>query len=178
MASTGTLKPPPGFSSTAKLSEGAPSGGHGRAAWSPCAECLTAPAACRCVKCECLLCLSCFEEVHRASKYMRKHEYELLGPKDLSRKCDRHVDRAVEYYCAQDRTPVCSHCVVMGEHKSHDVYLLEEAAQRLMDDATRLSEEASTLLQSYNDLLDSTSSLILSSHSHENRLVNELKEHF
>lgn len=178
MASTGTLKPPPGFSSTAKLSEGAPSGGHGRAAWSPCAECLTVPAACRCVKCECLLCLSCFEEVHRASKYMRKHEYELLGPKDLSRKCDRHVDRAVEYYCAQDRTPVCSHCVVMGEHKSHDVYLLEEAAQRLMDDATRLSEEASTLLQSYNDLLDSTSSLILSSHSHENRLVNELKEHF
>lgn len=109
---------------------------------------------------------------------MRKHEYELLGPKDPSRNCDRHVDRAVEYYCVQDRTPVCSHCVVMGEHKSHDVYLLEEAAQRLMDDATRLSEEASTLLQSYNDLLDSTSSLIASSHSHETRLVNELKEHF
>ncbi len=40
--------------------------------------------------------------------------------------CEKHEDHCIEYFCLDDNTPICSNCVVMGDHQRHGVTSIEE----------------------------------------------------
>lgn len=143
-----------------------------------CAECATVAASCRCIKCECFMCFACFEEVHKVSKYMRKHQYEPLANTDTSKSCREHVDRPIEYFCLEDERAICAHCVVMGSHKGHTVCLMEERKQKLLEAIAPLSSMAKDALGNIRKTLDLIDTLISKSHSQEDSVVLDLREHF
>ena len=37
-----------------------------------------------------------------------------------------HDSRPIEYFCEDDETPICSRCVIMGDHKGHSIMSMEE----------------------------------------------------
>src|SRR6218665_233465 len=143
-----------------------------------CAECATVAASCRCIKCECFMCFACFEEVHKVSKYMRKHQYEPLANTDTSKSCREHVDRPIEYFCLEDERAICAHCVVMGSHKGHTVCLMEERKQKLLEAIAPLSSMAKDALGNIRKTLDLIDTLISKSHSQEDSVVLDLREPF
>ena len=105
-----------------------------------CAECGTKPATCMCVKCDASMCRPCFEKIHNSSKALRKHEAEAIQSAVEAEPiapaiCETHGGRPIEYFCEDDQTPICSHCVIVGEHKDHAISAMEEknkkAAERI-----------------------------------------------
>jgi hypothetical protein len=41
--------------------------------------------------------------------------------------CDSHPDEKLNFYCLDCRRPVCSHCLILGEHKSHQQTPIDQA---------------------------------------------------
>jgi len=41
--------------------------------------------------------------------------------------CDEHVDEKLSFYCLDCRKPVCSHCLILGEHKGHQQTPIDQA---------------------------------------------------
>ncbi|CAH1225506.1 MID2 [Branchiostoma lanceolatum] len=88
---------------------------------SKCAECTTRNASCRCAKCECDLCGLCFDKVHKVSRTLMRHQASPLTPDGMTSGCQAHDNRIIEFYCQDDKVSICSHCVVMGDHKNHNI---------------------------------------------------------
>ncbi|XP_078698177.1 RING finger protein 17-like isoform X3 [Branchiostoma floridae x Branchiostoma belcheri] len=88
---------------------------------SKCAECNTRNASCRCAKCECDLCGLCFDKVHKVSRTLMRHQASPLTPDGMTSGCQAHNNRIIEFYCEDDKSSICSHCVVMGDHKNHNI---------------------------------------------------------
>ena len=40
--------------------------------------------------------------------------------------CEKHEGRPIEYFCEDDQTAICSHCVIVGEHHDHTIVAMEE----------------------------------------------------
>ena len=40
--------------------------------------------------------------------------------------CSKHDNRPIEYFCEDDNVAICSHCVIMGEHREHAITAMEE----------------------------------------------------
>ncbi|KAK7107702.1 RING finger protein 17-like isoform X2 [Littorina saxatilis] len=103
-----------------------------------CSECHINTATCQCIKCDCLMCRPCFDKVHQMSNSLRKHipvgipnmaipdERLTLLKKTRSRNCSAHEQCQIEYFCKDDNQAICSRCVIMGDHKGHDVQTLED----------------------------------------------------
>ncbi|XP_040197928.1 E3 ubiquitin/ISG15 ligase TRIM25-like [Rana temporaria] len=78
-------------------------------------------------------CLHC--EVSLCDKHLRVHkkspEHILCDPtlSMESRKCSVHK-RILEYYCTEDNTCICVSCSLAGEHRGHQVELLQEASEK------------------------------------------------
>ncbi|XP_073479433.1 tripartite motif-containing protein 14-like [Aquarana catesbeiana] len=76
-------------------------------------------------------CLHC--EVSLCDKHLRVHktspEHVLCDPtlSMESRKCSVH-NKMLEYYCTEDGTCVCVSCSLAGEHRGHQVEMLEDAS--------------------------------------------------
>ncbi|KAM5126938.1 uncharacterized protein ACMZJ9_021002 [Mantella aurantiaca] len=76
-------------------------------------------------------CLHC--EVSLCDKHLRVHkkspEHILTDPTSSleSRKCSVHK-KILEYYCTEDHTCVCVSCTLAGEHRGHQVQMLDEAS--------------------------------------------------
>ncbi|KAM5158150.1 E3 ubiquitin/ISG15 ligase TRIM25-like [Mantella aurantiaca] len=76
----------------------------------------------------CLLC-----EVSLCDKHLRVHkkspEHILTDPTSSleSRKCSVHK-KIMEYYCTEDGTCICVACTLAGEHRGHQVQMLDEAS--------------------------------------------------
>ncbi|XP_076445167.1 RING finger protein 17-like [Babylonia areolata] len=102
-----------------------------------CVECQTS-AHCQCLKCDSVLCIFCFDRVHSSSHSLAKHQPSpleeggpladrlLLHKRSRARNCTTHEHCQIEYFCNQDNQPICSRCVIVGDHKGHDVQTLEE----------------------------------------------------
>lgn len=45
---------------------------------------------------------------------------------EISPVCKLHDGRLIEYYCEDDGVPICSRCVIMGDHKGHNIASMEE----------------------------------------------------
>ncbi|XP_077329996.1 E3 ubiquitin-protein ligase TRIM39-like [Lithobates pipiens] len=78
----------------------------------------------------CLLC-----EVSLCDKHLRVHkkspEHVLCDPtlSMESRKCSVHK-KILEYYCTEDNTCICVSCSLAGEHRGHQVEMLDEASEK------------------------------------------------
>ncbi|XP_073479244.1 E3 ubiquitin-protein ligase TRIM39-like [Aquarana catesbeiana] len=78
-------------------------------------------------------CLHC--EVSLCDKHLRAHkkspEHILCDPtlSMESRKCSVHK-KILEYYCTEDETCICVSCTLAGEHRGHQVEMLDEASEK------------------------------------------------
>ena len=46
--------------------------------------------------------------------------------KTRSRHCAAHEQCQIEYFCSDDNQAICSRCVIMGDHKGHNVQTMED----------------------------------------------------
>ncbi|KAM4697663.1 E3 ubiquitin/ISG15 ligase TRIM25-like [Rhinophrynus dorsalis] len=83
------------------------------------------PAVKTCLQCEASLC-HIHLRVHNKSA-----EHELTEPTTSleNRKCPIHKE-LLKYYCPEDGTCICVSCCLAGEHKGHQVELLNEASEK------------------------------------------------
>ncbi|XP_073479273.1 E3 ubiquitin-protein ligase TRIM39-like [Aquarana catesbeiana] len=78
----------------------------------------------------CLLC-----EVSLCDKHLKVHkkspEHILCDPtlSMKSRKCSIH-NEIMKYYCTEDDTCICVSCSLAGEHRGHQVEMLDEASEK------------------------------------------------
>ncbi|XP_063785185.1 E3 ubiquitin/ISG15 ligase TRIM25-like [Pseudophryne corroboree] len=83
------------------------------------------PAAKSCLHCEASLC----------DKHLRVHsksaEHVLCDPTTAlgNRKCSVHK-KILEYYCTEDSLCICVSCSLAGEHRGHQVEMLDEASEK------------------------------------------------
>ncbi|KAM4631711.1 E3 ubiquitin/ISG15 ligase TRIM25-like [Discoglossus pictus] len=83
------------------------------------------PAAKTCLQCDASLC----------DKHLKKHskspEHVLMEPTISleKRKCSIHKE-ILKYYCTEDAVCVCVSCFTFGDHKGHQVELLNEASEK------------------------------------------------
>lgn len=45
---------------------------------------------------------------------------------ELTQDCPLHEGRELEYYCEDHKIPICSRCVIVGDHKGHVITSMEE----------------------------------------------------
>ncbi|MEE6519489.1 hypothetical protein FKM82_031342 [Ascaphus truei] len=90
-----------------------------------CTYCVDAPepAAKTCLQCEASLC-----DIH-LTIHNKSVEHVLTDPTTSleSRKCPIHKE-PLKYYCSEDAAYICASCCVVGEHRGHQVELLNEAS--------------------------------------------------
>ncbi|XP_068121859.1 E3 ubiquitin-protein ligase TRIM11-like [Hyperolius riggenbachi] len=111
------------------------------------------PAVMSCLHCDASLC----------DDHLRVHskspEHVLCDPTtDLGkRKCSIHK-KILEYYCTEDAAYICVSCSLAGEHRGHQVEMLDEASekkkQKLRNDLQKLmaeTEEAEKRVQSLEE---------------------------
>jgi hypothetical protein len=81
----------------------------------------------RCVQCNGYLCEECVVTSH-SKGFMKNHAVVHIiaqdGDDDLfdfsaRMKCFEHPEEKLGFYCLDCRTAVCSHCLLLGEHKGH-----------------------------------------------------------
>ncbi|XP_053545059.1 E3 ubiquitin/ISG15 ligase TRIM25-like [Bombina bombina] len=92
-----------------------------------CTYCIhsSVPAAKSCLLCEASLC-DTHLRVHSKSE-----EHVLTEPTTSwgNRKCSKHK-KLLEYYCTEDAACICVSCSLVGEHRGHQVELLNEASEK------------------------------------------------
>ncbi|XP_044161049.1 E3 ubiquitin/ISG15 ligase TRIM25-like [Bufo gargarizans] len=78
----------------------------------------------------CLQCEASFCEKH-LSRHSKSSEHTLVEPTATlkERKCSTHKE-VLKYYCPIDAACVCVSCWVAGDHKGHDVELLDVASEK------------------------------------------------
>uniref|UniRef100_A0A8C5QR77 Uncharacterized protein n=1 Tax=Leptobrachium leishanense TaxID=445787 RepID=A0A8C5QR77_9ANUR len=75
-----------------------------------------------------------------------------------NRKCSVHK-KVLEYYCCEDATCICVSCSLAGEHRGHQVEILNEASEKkkeklrnILQKLTSLREEAEKRVQNLEEL--------------------------
>ncbi|XP_071978709.1 nuclear factor 7, ovary-like [Engystomops pustulosus] len=78
----------------------------------------------------CLRCEASFCEKH-LQRHSKSSEHILIDPTfNLEeRKCPTHKE-AIKYYCTMDSTCICVSCWVTGDHKGHQVEILDVASEK------------------------------------------------
>ncbi|KAM3921599.1 tripartite motif-containing protein 75-like [Leptodactylus fuscus] len=78
----------------------------------------------------CLQCEASFCEKH-LSRHSKSSEHILVEPTVTleDRKCSKHKE-VLKYYCPMDAACICVSCWVAGDHKGHDVDLLDVAFEK------------------------------------------------
>ncbi|XP_041352593.1 RING finger protein 17-like isoform X2 [Gigantopelta aegis] len=148
-----------------------------------CYECGINTATCQCKKCDCLMCGLCFDKVHSSSNTLKQHQAISIKIEDgfqenISPKCPIHDTRPIEYFCEDDKTAICSRCVIIGDHKGHSITSMEERNKLVIADmepalntATQvwkhLKKTEKSLVDALPNIKDETSSVI-----------EEIKSHF
>ncbi|XP_053545442.1 E3 ubiquitin/ISG15 ligase TRIM25-like [Bombina bombina] len=78
----------------------------------------------------CLLCEASFCDYH-LRVHSKSEEHVLTEPTTSwgNRKCSTHK-KLLEYYCTEDAACICASCSLAGEHRGHQVELLNEASEK------------------------------------------------
>ncbi|XP_053568328.1 E3 ubiquitin/ISG15 ligase TRIM25-like [Bombina bombina] len=83
------------------------------------------PATKSCLHCEASLC-----DAHlRAHSKSEEHVFTEPTTSWGNRKCSIHK-KLLEYYCTEDAACICASCSLVGEHRGHQVELLNEASEK------------------------------------------------
>ncbi|KAK3578563.1 hypothetical protein CHS0354_025278 [Potamilus streckersoni] len=110
-----------------------------------CRECSTKLATCKCTRCDCIMCAACFTKVHSLSTSLRQHQPMPLtddSSVEVSPLCKVHDGRPIEYYCEDDNIPICSRCVIMGDHKGHSITSMEDKNKTVINEMEPLLQVA------------------------------------
>lgn len=91
-----------------------------------CGFCEEKPATRRCIQCDGVLCVEC-ERTSHSKGFFKSHNIVALGEKGAldgsefreRMVCDEHAKEKLSFYCLDCRKPVCSHCLILGEHQGH-----------------------------------------------------------
>lgn len=113
------------------------SGDDGEAKAAPmCGFCEEKPATRHCQQCAGVLCEEC-EKTSHSKGFFKSHNIVDISevgatssktPDIASRMlCDDHPDEKLSFYCLDCRKPVCSHCLILGEHKGHQQTPIDQA---------------------------------------------------
>ncbi|XP_077305700.1 E3 ubiquitin/ISG15 ligase TRIM25-like [Lithobates pipiens] len=92
----------------------------------------------------CLLCEASF-----CKKHLRNHsksaDHILTDPTTTfeNRKCSVHKE-ILKYYCTEDGACICMSCWVAGDHKGHQVELLDEASEKKKEKLKDVTEKLNT----------------------------------
>ncbi|XP_040296820.1 E3 ubiquitin/ISG15 ligase TRIM25-like [Bufo bufo] len=89
----------------------------------------------------CLQCEASFCEKH-LSRHSKSSEHTLVEPTATpkERKCSTHKE-VLKYYCPMDAACICVSCWVAGDHKAHDVELLDVASEKEKEKLRKYLEE-------------------------------------
>ncbi|XP_075066452.1 E3 ubiquitin/ISG15 ligase TRIM25-like [Mixophyes fleayi] len=83
------------------------------------------PAAKSCLLCEASLCDNHLRVHSKSAEHVLSDPTTSLG----DRKCSVHK-KILEYYCTEDSICICVSCSLAGEHRGHDVEMLDEASEK------------------------------------------------
>lgn len=91
-----------------------------------CDHCIEAPSVAikTCLTCDASLCQA-HALLHQQRSALRKHTVVEVTGDLLSLKCKEHHDE-LKLFCMEDKVPVCCLCVLVGMHKNHKAFQLEE----------------------------------------------------
>eukprot|EP00929_Paragymnodinium_shiwhaense_P095099 TRINITY_DN5605_c0_g1_i2.p1 TRINITY_DN5605_c0_g1~~TRINITY_DN5605_c0_g1_i2.p1 ORF type:complete len:469 (-),score=98.38 TRINITY_DN5605_c0_g1_i2:148-1554(-) len=148
----------------------------------------------RCVQCAGSLCEECVKTSH-SKGFFRNHtiiDLEALTPrasalapsdtKDVSRfmLCDNHPEEKLNFYCLDCRRPVCSHCLILGEHKGHQQTPIDQAFETGKETLSAWIEKLAQRLAQTDDLLEQlkTAEIELNTNAEAQRtLINNEMDH-
>ncbi|KAM4701897.1 E3 ubiquitin/ISG15 ligase TRIM25-like [Discoglossus pictus] len=106
-----------------------------------CTYCIQSPvpATKSCLMCEASLC------DNHVRVHSKSDEHVLSKPTTSwgHRKCSIHKD-LLKYYCSEDATCICVSCTLVGEHRGHQVELLNEASEKKNKKLRNLLEKLSS----------------------------------
>ncbi|XP_078476294.1 E3 ubiquitin/ISG15 ligase TRIM25-like isoform X2 [Lampetra planeri] len=95
-----------------------------------------------CLRCDMSYCVT-HVKPHQENPKLRSH---ILVDPDTNpeiRKCKPHRKR-IKFYCRQDESLICTTCIIAGDHKGHDVAMLEDehkTREKQVGEETRAVEE-------------------------------------
>lgn len=129
-----------------------------------CGMCEEAWASKRCVQCSGSLCDDCALTSH-SKGFFRDHTIIDLAPGtyaaendnfDFASKllCDEHTEEKLNFYCLDCRRSVCSHCLLIGEHKGHQQTPIDEAFETGKETLNAWVDKLSQRIQSTEDTLE------------------------
>lgn len=134
-------------------------GYSGPAAVPRCGFCEERPAQRKCVQCDGVLCEECVSTSH-SKGFFKSHtivdlDSEPRNDLDLSQKmvCDTHKEEKLTFYCLDCRMPVCSHCLILGEHKGHQQKPIESAFETGKETLSAWVEKLQQRVQSTEEIL-------------------------
>lgn len=111
-----------------------------------CGICEEALATLQCVQCDGALCEACASSTH-SKGFFKNHTVVAISDTDnqhLDVYCSLHAEEKVGFYCTDCSMPVCSHCILMGDHQDHATIPIAKAAeeqrQMLISQAERLRQ--------------------------------------
>lgn len=138
--------------------QAAPSTDDGEEVPRMCGFCEDKPASRRCVQCAGVLCSEC-ESVSHSKGFFKSHTVVNLdvgpsGPDFAERMtCDSHTQERLSFYCHDCKRPVCSHCLILGDHKGHHQTPIDQAYQMGQDTLKAWRDKLQQRIDSTQDLL-------------------------
>eukprot|EP00445_Apocalathium_hangoei_P019142 CAMPEP_0203905578 /NCGR_PEP_ID=MMETSP0359-20131031/47250_1 /ASSEMBLY_ACC=CAM_ASM_000338 /TAXON_ID=268821 /ORGANISM="Scrippsiella Hangoei, Strain SHTV-5" /LENGTH=467 /DNA_ID=CAMNT_0050830057 /DNA_START=21 /DNA_END=1422 /DNA_ORIENTATION=+ len=120
-----------------KRKEAKPSEAPGADAPPVCGLCEERLASRRCLQCDGSLCTECEKSVHSKGMFKSHPVVDLFGVdgRPVARsdayaqqlRCDVHVGEKLNFYCLDCRKLVCSHCLILGDHRGHGQHTIDQA---------------------------------------------------
>lgn len=149
-----------------------------------CDECSKRSAIWRCDKCVANYCNICFDNIHKASRVMKKHEAKPILVESYRRKvqegCTEHEQRPIEFFCQDDNELACSFCVVLNDskHKGHSLILLSEKNKSCIEDLKLGIEEGKKMLNKLHNAEKHLTKLLTENDTASMKIFNKVYDHF
>ncbi|XP_075551850.1 tudor domain-containing protein qin isoform X1 [Dermacentor variabilis] len=145
-----------------------------------CDECGSRPATCRCDTCPSNFCKLCFDQLHQMAKTMRKHQPRSLTAVSIAVEttlCEVHK-RLLEFFCTTDGKLICTFCVVMGEHKQHEVVSVLDQNKKSISELKPALDEAMKPYLGLKRTVKKLETVCKSADGHYNKLVQDVQSQF
>ncbi|XP_060079658.1 RING finger protein 17-like [Ylistrum balloti] len=146
-----------------------------------CRECMQKPATCRCEKCDFIMCMQCFDKIHSVSNMLKQHQPVPLSadPNNVEGPmCKQHLDRSIEYYCEDDCMPICSRCVIVGDHKGHSITSMEEKNKAIFADMEPALHTGTKVLKKLRKAEHMIGTLVPDMKMETTSVIEEIRSHF
>mmetsp|Transcript_53266 Transcript_53266/g.150858 ORF Transcript_53266/g.150858 Transcript_53266/m.150858 type:complete len:444 (+) Transcript_53266:75-1406(+) len=129
-----------------------------------CGFCEEKEATRRCLQCDGILCEDCEKSLHSKGIFKSHTVVDLAdsasrgsaGADDVGRRmrCDQHSGEKLNFYCVTCTKQVCSHCLILGEHKNHENTPIDQAYETGKEALTAHRGQIESRMAVVEELLD------------------------